>query len=40
MFFAMIDYAVIDFWGIQPGKKNPKRLKANAEKARIGANVT
>ena len=37
---AVTAYAVIDFWEIQPGTKNPKRLKANAEKAKIGANVT
>ena len=37
---AVTAYAIIDFWKIQPGTKNPKRLKANAEKARIGANVT
>lgn len=32
-------YAIVDFWEIQLGTKNPKRLKANAEKARSGANV-
>ena len=33
-------YAIIDFLEIQPGAKNPNRLKTNVKKARTGANVT